>query len=128
VVLPGERTKTPGGNGSGNETPETPRYQLDIPVGCGSNGGPIASPGTAGPATTPTRSSPLVGEWQRVNRCEEMVQALKQAGLEKAIPEMVARSELVPGVVNDPNLLADTSQPCNGALSRIHSHCFSESG
>jgi hypothetical protein len=96
--------------------------------GCGSNGGPAATPGTAAPPTTPTHSSSLVGEWQRVNKCEELVQALKQAGLEKAIPEMVAGSELVPGVVNDPNQLADKSQPCNGAVPRIHSHFFTESG
>jgi hypothetical protein len=105
-----------------------PMIAVLMMFGCGSNGGPTATPATAAPPTSPTHSSPLVGEWQRVNKCEELVQALKQAGLEKAIPEMVAGSELVPGVVNDPNQLADKSQPCNGAVPRIHSHFFTESG
>jgi hypothetical protein len=97
--------------------------------GCGSNGEPTATtPETPARPTTQTPSSPLVGEWQRVNKCEELVQALTQAGLETQIPEMVAGSELVPGVVNDPNQLADKSQPCKGAVPRKHSHFFTESG
>jgi hypothetical protein len=99
-----------------------------VMFGCGSNGEPAATPETAGPPTTPTPSSLLVGEWQRVNKCQELVQALNQAGLKKQIPEMVAGSELVPGVVNDPNQLADKSHPCKGAVPRIHSHFFTESG
>jgi hypothetical protein len=97
--------------------------------GCGSSGEPTATtPGTAAQPTTEIPSSALVGEWQRVNKCEELAQVLTQAGLETAIPEMVAGAELVPGVVNDPNQLADKSQPCNGAVPRTHSHFFTESG
>jgi len=99
-----------------------------VMFGCGYSGEPATTPQTAGPSMTPTRSSSLVGEWQRVNKCEELVQALNQAGLKKAIPEMVAGSELVPGVVNDPDQLADKSHPCKGAVPRIHSHFFTESG
>jgi hypothetical protein len=99
-----------------------------VMFGCGSSGEPATTPQTAGPSMTPTRSRSLVGEWQRVNKCEELVRALNQAGLKKAIPEMVAGSELVPGVVNDPDQLADKSHPCKGAVPRIHSHFFTESG
>ncbi|HEX6578672.1 MAG TPA: hypothetical protein VF082_09915 [Jiangellaceae bacterium] len=96
--------------------------------GCGSDGEPTATPAPSAQPTTQMRPSPLVGEWQRVNMCEELAQALTRAGLENTIPEMVAGAELVPGVVNDPNQLADKSQPCQGAVPRIHSHFFSESG
>lgn len=96
--------------------------------GCGSSDDSTTSTGTGARPTSQTRSSSLVGEWRRVNKCEELVQALTQGGLEEAIPEMVAGSELVPGVVNDPNALADKSQPCNGAVPRVHSHFFTESG
>jgi hypothetical protein len=48
------------------------------------------------------------GEWQ------ELVQALKQSWF--------------PASSNDPNQLADKSRPCKGAVARIHSHFFTESG
>src|SRR5215210_5267164 len=80
-----------------------------------------AAPATVdwGPRLSPSGSSqaaqetpPLVGEWQRVNRCRPFVRAFKEAGLKKLMPEWLVgggyRSGPIEKVAKDPH-------PCRGA-------------
>jgi hypothetical protein len=96
---------------------------LVITSGCGA-GSEGTTPETAQePAATPAESplEPLVGTWQRVTRCEELVSALKQAGLEDWVLESVSGNEFVPGY-------PDPAHPCKGAVPREHSHFFTPDG
>jgi hypothetical protein len=88
--------------------------------------GCAGSPGTEG--TGPTKESgptprvePLVATWERVTRCEELVSALKQAGLEDWVLESVAGNGFIPGY-------PDPAHPCEGAVPRVHSHFFTRDG
>jgi hypothetical protein len=88
--------------------------------------GCAGSPGTEG--TEPTKESgatprvaPLVGAWERVTRCEELVSALKQAGLQDWVLESVSGNEFIPGY-------PDPAHPCKGAVPRKHSHFFTPGG
>jgi hypothetical protein len=105
---------------------------LLVAAGCGGSSGP-SSPAaeTVGEPTTSTSAAPaepLVGEWQRVNKCAELVRVLEEAGFEEFTLEAIAGAELVPGVVNDPDLIADPAHPCKGAVPRKHSHFFTPDG
>jgi hypothetical protein len=55
---------------------------------CGSNGspGPQAASSRTSPTAPPTKVSGLVGRWQRVTKCQELVSDLKQAGLGPVAP------------------------------------------
>jgi hypothetical protein len=68
---------------------------------------------------------PLVGEWQRVNRCRPFVRAFKKAGLEQLAPEWLVgggyRSGSIKQVAKDPH-------PCRGAKAFKHSHAFYPDG
>jgi hypothetical protein len=76
----------------------------------------------AGAATdAAARSTPLVGRWQRVTTCQELVNALAKAGLRKTAPAMVAGNGFVPGT---PKQLAAKADICKGAVPRRHSHFF----
>ena len=57
-----------------------------VMFGCGYSGEPATTPQTAGPSMTPTRSSSLVGEWQRVNKCEELGAGAQSGWTEKSDP------------------------------------------
>ena len=101
-----------------------------ISTACGSNGSistPSAAPETTAPSPSETLASPLVGTWERETRCEELVAALTEAGLEKWVLEFVAGNGFIPGV-RRPNQIADPDEPCTGATPRIHSHFFTEDG
>jgi len=102
-----------GGGGSSEDSEPEPQSATASP-------GVAASPSTAAPV-------PLVGTWQRVTKCAELVQAFKQAGLGKFAPEAVAGNGFVPGVTNA-DQLADPSHPCEGSVPREHSHFFTEDG
>jgi hypothetical protein len=73
------------------------------------------------------RAEPLVGEWQRMTTCAELVTALEQAGLEKLALESVTGNGFVPGVTT-PDELANPARPCKGAVPRKHSHFFTADG
>jgi hypothetical protein len=103
--------------------------------------GCAGSPGTEG--TEPTKESgatlrvePLVGTWERETRCQEVVSALERAGLENWVLEFVAGNGFIPApaesgeirAVTDPNEIADPSDPCKGAVPRVHSHFFTPGG
>ena len=79
----------------------------------------------AGQPTTAAKSSPLVGRWQKVTTCQQFVQSLRQFGLEKLAPAMVAGNGLVPGT---PAELAAKANICEGAVPRVHSHFFTPDG
>ena len=88
---------------------------------------------TAGsPSPTPSTSSSsaavpaLVGEWQRIQRCSELVGLLRKAGMPAAVPELLAEDGWVPGV-DDPGQI-DDRHPCRGAAARKHSHFFTADG
>lgn len=100
-------------------------------VGCG--GESQGEVGASTPASaTPTSDtlppeSKLVGEWERVTTCEERVQALTQAGLQRFSAEHAAGEGWIPGVT-DPSQLADPKDPCEGAVPLEHSHFFTADG
>lgn len=102
---------------------------LVVTSGCG--GGQGTSPTEMGeePPATPSESATasLVGTWTRVTRCEEMVSALKQAGLDQWVVEFVAGNSFIPGVTSG-DQIADPAQPCEGAVPREHSHFFTAGG
>jgi hypothetical protein len=78
-----------------------------------------------GAATDAARSTPLVGRWQRVTTCQELVSALAKAGLRKTAPAMLAGNGLVTGT---PKQLAAKADICKGAVPRRHSHFFTAAG
>ena len=51
----------------------------------------------AGAATDAARGTPLVGRWERVTTCQDLVSALTRAGLRKTAPAMLAGNGFVPG-------------------------------
>ena len=79
----------------------------------------------AGAATDAARSSPLVGRWERVTTCQELVNALTKAGLRKTAPAILAGNGFVPGT---PKQLAGRAAICKGAVPRRHSHFFTAAG
>jgi hypothetical protein len=83
--------------------------------------------GSTAPSEEPEAVPTLVGTWQRETRCEELVSALTDAGLEQWVLEGVAGNSFVPGVTA-PNEIADPADPCAGAVPRVHSHVFTEDG
>jgi hypothetical protein len=97
-------------------------------VGCGSDGesdeGTPTVPSTSATTTgdTAAEAPTLVGRWERVNECPQLVEAIEQAGL----------AEIAPGVVGDyfpnatPKELAQKDDLCKGAKPFVHSHFFNE--
>lgn len=94
---------------------ETPGSQMNEPSDA------LAEPASASPTPTPA----LVGRWERVTTCEDMVQALDEEGLSALAPAMLAGNGLVTG---SPKQLAQRDDICKGAVPREHSHFFTASG
>lgn len=104
---------------------------ITVMAACGSSSTPPAPPSNDMPAS-PTPAPPsdvpaLVGTWERENTCREMVSALKDAGLDRWVLEVVAGNGFVPGVTT-PDQIEDPKDPCSGAVPREHSHFFTEDG
>jgi hypothetical protein len=72
-------------------------------------------------------ASSLVGTWQRVLRCKELVRALEKAGLEEFALDAVVGSGFLPGVTS-PDQIADPKHPCKGAVPQLHAHFFTADG
>jgi hypothetical protein len=97
-------------------------------VGCGSDGEsdegaptvPSTSPATTGDTTA--EAPTLVGRWERVNECPQLVEAIEQAGLAEIAPAVA--SEYFPGAT--PKELAKKDDLCKGAEPFVHSHFFNE--
>jgi hypothetical protein len=98
----------------------------------GCTGGSDAATTAGSPSPTPSSSSSsaevpaLVGEWQRLQRCPELVGLLRKADMPAAVPEVLAEDGWVPGV-DDPDQI-DGRHPCRGAVARKHSHFFTADG
>lgn len=75
------------------------------------------------PSTTPV--APLVGRWERLTTCQEMVGILKDVGMGELAPVALAGNGLVPGSANK---LAQKSDICEGDTPRLHSHFFTSGG
>jgi hypothetical protein len=69
--------------------------------------------------------SPLVGEWKRVTKCQELVQLLEANGLGERAAQAIEGNGWVDGTLEQ---LARKDDPCEGAVPREHSHFFTESG
>jgi hypothetical protein len=98
-----------------------------IAASCSSDPSTDGSTGN-GPATGSDVAAPaLVGTWERETRCDELVTALNEAGLDDWVLEFVAGNGFIPGV-RRPDQIGDPGDPCDGAVPRIHSHFFTEDG
>jgi hypothetical protein len=105
-----------------------------VTTGCSSNtvtsppAGASHSPAAA--ASASSAAAGLVGRWERVTTCQELVSELDRAGLAPLAANAwsgqtssTGLSSFAPGSPKPTN-----AQPCTGALSREHSHFFSQSG
>jgi hypothetical protein len=106
---------------------------ITVTTGCSSNSSTHQPPATSqSPATSPTgkAAAGLVGEWERVITCQELVSELDKAGLAPLAPYVwlgqtssTGQGSFAPGSPKPTK-----AHPCTGALSRKHSHFFSQSG
>lgn len=105
---------------------------------CGSTRSPATSgtPHSPSPTvrTTPsgsvTPSGSLMGRWQRVVTCQELVKALDKAGLRAVIPYAWSGQTSASGessyAAGSPK--PTMAHPCRGAIPRSHSHFFAPGG
>lgn len=104
-------------------------------MGCSSTGGTEGEPSAPSPppntssATSPSTSaaSAIVGEWQRLQKCSELVGNLEKAHLDKWVLSSVAEDGWIPGV-SEPDQIRDPARPCGGSVARLHSHFFTADG
>lgn len=69
-------------------------------------------------------SSPIVGRWQTIRTCQDVVGALQAAGLRPLAPGVMG--EYFPN--QTPQQLAAKKNLCKGAKPQIHSHFFTAAG
>jgi hypothetical protein len=73
--------------------------------------------------------SPLVGQWQRLTKCSELVADLKLTGLGATVAQAWVGQTSASGEssfkTGSPKPTRD--QPCRGAIARVHSHFFTAS-
>jgi hypothetical protein len=107
---------------------------LALANSCGGSDGAKSDGGEPDAGTSPASAEnvadqrALVGEWERVTTCAELVEALKEAGMDELVDEFVAGNGFIPGVgAEDPEQI-DPEQPCKGAVPRVHSHFFTADG
>ena len=80
----------------------------------------------AQPSSSPSEEvSPLVGEWKRVTKCQEIVRLLEANGIRSMAPQAIEGNGWVGGTLEQ---LAKKENPCEGAVPREHSHFFTEFG
>jgi hypothetical protein len=99
-----------------------------VAVACDSNGSSAPAPPTVqSPSTSPSAEpvAALVGRWERVITCQELVDELNQAGLGDIAPTIVAGNGFVPGSAKQ---LAKKADLCEGATPRVHAHFFTPEG
>jgi hypothetical protein len=93
--------------------------------------GPMASAtptSAAATAASTAPANPLVGTWQRVHKCNEVVQILRKAGFgQQIILEQIVDQAFLEGVTS-PDQIADPRHPCRGAVPRKHYHFFTADG
>lgn len=103
-------------------------------AGCGSSdqgsGDAAASTranSSAASSASGAAAAPLVGQWQRVQRCSELERVMTKAGLRAALLESIAGDAWIPGVTQV-DQIKDPAHPCRGSVARKHSHFFTEDG
>jgi hypothetical protein len=94
---------------------------------CSSDPSTDGSTGNGPPTGSDVAPPALVGTWERETRCDELVTALNEAGLDDWVLEFVAGNGFIPGV-RRPDQIRDPDDPCDGAVPRTHSHFFTEDG
>jgi hypothetical protein len=113
--------------GAFTRTALTPVAIAGIAASCSSDPSTDDSTGN-GPATASDVAAPaLVGTWERETRCEELVSALNEAGLDKWVLESIAGNGFIRGV-RRPDQIRDPGDPCDGAVPRVHAHFFTADG
>ena len=92
----------------------------------------VAAVGVAAASSTQAASQnphaqipPLVGRWEKVTTCRQIVDSLRRFGLETVAPAVLAGNGLVSGT---PAELAAKKDVCEGAVPRVHSHFFTRGG
>jgi len=111
-----------------------------VTAGCASNSPTRPPAGSARPpsgtsrspvtAPTATADTGLVGRWERVLTCQELVKELDKAGLAPLAPDVRPwqTSSTGQGSYAAGSPKPTKAHPCTGALNRAHSHFFSQSG
>jgi hypothetical protein len=105
---------------------------LVVAAGCGGStesaeepsGQATAASTDSTPSDTTSDAPPLVGRWERVNECPQLVKALNQAGLGAIAPSVAG--EYFPEA--SPKQLARKDDLCKGAEPFVHSHFFDDAG
>lgn len=81
---------------------------------------------TGQPSSSPSvEISPLVGEWKRVTKCQELVSMLEANGLGERAAQAIEGNGWVSGTLEQ---LEKKDDPCEGAVPREHSHFFTDFG
>jgi hypothetical protein len=88
--------------------------------------GVITLPAAA--TTSASRSSALVGRWERVTTCQELVSALAKAGLRKTAPAMLAGNGFVTGTPKQLARRATSARAPFRAATRTSSRPWASSG
>jgi hypothetical protein len=99
---------------------------LAAAAGCGGSSVPAATTSAKPTSSSDRPARSLVGGWQRVTHCRDLVRALTEAGFEDHVLEAVAGNGFIPGGVR--SAISSTLHPCNGAVPRRHSHFFTSDG
>jgi hypothetical protein len=104
-----------------------------VTIGCTSTSSTHQPAGTShSPVTSPTNrtAAGLVGRWERVLTCQELVNELGKAGLGSLTPYAWRGQTSSTGVSSfaSGSPKPTKAHPCPGALNRMHSHFFSQSG
>jgi hypothetical protein len=97
-----------------------------LAAGCGGaddkSGAASATSAAITTTTAAAVASPLVGEWRRIQTCEEVLEILTKAGFNKQVAlENIAGNGFLSGV-SSPDQIADPKHPCKGAVPQAHSH------
>lgn len=103
-----------------------------LATGCGSD--EPTSAGDASPSATVATTEPslgggesaIVGRWERIHKCSELLDALDKAGLREVAPAVIAEDHFPDMSAAE---LAQKDDPCMGAKAPfVHSHFFTASG
>jgi hypothetical protein len=93
-------------------------------VACGSSTVPPSGSRTAEASPIESPVSALVGRWERVITCQELVEELNKAGLGPLTPYAWLGQAGYAAGSPTPTM----SHPCIGAIDREHSHFFTQGG
>ncbi len=96
--------------------------------GADGESGAASATSAAPPTTAAAAVPPLVGEWRRTHRCEEVLEILRKAGFKEQVALATITEEgFLPGV-SSASGIADVKHPCRGAVPHLHSHFFTADG